>query len=190
MRSISLAVLAVLALAASAHAAEVPADLVLRNGYILTQDAAHPHAHSVATRGGFIIALDDVDKLIGPQTRVVDLEKQVKSLSDANAAQLASMQNLASLDQGDYRVGDQVLGAEIIFFDRATESREEIAARIASETGATTSIRRRACGAGAPETSWTGSSLRTIVCPATSKLCFTGSSGTFSGRPIHAGFAT
>jgi len=87
MRSISLAVFAVLALAASAHAAEVPADLVLRNGYILTQDAAHPHAHSVATRGGFIIALDDVDKLIGPKTRVVDLHGRavVPSLTDAHA---------------------------------------------------------------------------------------------------------
>lgn len=33
--------------------------------------------------------------------------------------------------------GTRAQGAEIIFFDRSTESREEIAARIASETGAT-----------------------------------------------------
>ncbi|HWE27130.1 MAG TPA: amidohydrolase, partial [Polyangia bacterium] len=64
---------ALVMLAAVAHAAEAPADLVLRGGDILTQDLAHPHAHAVAARGGVIVALDDVDKLVGPTTRVIEL---------------------------------------------------------------------------------------------------------------------
>ena len=85
MRFASAAV--VLAGAALAHAAEAPADLVLRGGDVLTQDPAHPHARAVAVRGGFIVALDQVDKLVGPKTRVIELHGRavVPSLTDAHA---------------------------------------------------------------------------------------------------------
>ncbi|HEX8952375.1 MAG TPA: amidohydrolase family protein, partial [Polyangia bacterium] len=79
--------LVLLALGVVAHAAEAPAELVLRGGDILTQDPAHPHARAVAVRGGFIVALDDVDTLIGPKTRVIELAGRavVPSLTDAHA---------------------------------------------------------------------------------------------------------
>jgi predicted amidohydrolase YtcJ len=71
----------------SALAAEAPATLVLRGGDILTQDPARPHARAIAVRDGVIVALDDVDKLIGPKTRVVDLHDRavVPALTDAHA---------------------------------------------------------------------------------------------------------
>ena len=86
MRFVSVA--ALLLCAASAHAAEPPADLVLRGGDVLTQDPAHAHAHAVATRGGFIVALDDAaGKLVGKSTRVIELHGRavVPSLTDAHA---------------------------------------------------------------------------------------------------------
>src|SRR4051794_6261030 len=74
--------------AAPTVAAEsAPADLVLRGGDILTQDPAHPHARAVAVRGGVIVAVDDVDKLVGNKTRVIELHDRavVPSVTDAHA---------------------------------------------------------------------------------------------------------
>jgi predicted amidohydrolase YtcJ len=79
---------ALLIVAATASAAEEPADLVLRGGDILTQDPARPHARAVATRGGFIVALDDAaEKLVAKKTRVIELHGRavVPSLTDAHA---------------------------------------------------------------------------------------------------------
>jgi predicted amidohydrolase YtcJ len=53
-----------------------PADLVLRNGKIVTMNAAQPAAQAMAVRGDRIAALgsnSDAAKWIGPQTRVIDL---------------------------------------------------------------------------------------------------------------------
>jgi predicted amidohydrolase YtcJ len=73
-----IAVLAVLAaLTAPAWAAEAPADLVLRNGRIVTMDPARPAAHALAARGGRIVALGsdaDVAHLVGPRSEVIDLQ--------------------------------------------------------------------------------------------------------------------
>jgi predicted amidohydrolase YtcJ len=58
-------------------AALEPADLVLRNGRLVTVDEQRPTAHALAARGGRIVAVgtdDAVEALIGPQTRVVDLQ--------------------------------------------------------------------------------------------------------------------
>lgn len=58
------------------HAQEAPADLVLRNGKVVTLDERTPVAQALATRGDRIVAVgrdDDVRKLIGPQTKVLDL---------------------------------------------------------------------------------------------------------------------
>ena len=49
------------------------ADLVLRNARVLTMDDRRPQAHSVAVRGGRIVALDDVSGWTGDRTRVIDL---------------------------------------------------------------------------------------------------------------------
>ncbi|MGZ3426281.1 MAG: amidohydrolase, partial [Polyangia bacterium] len=80
--------LVVLLVATTAAAAEpTAAELVLRNGEILTQDPAHPRARAVAVRGGVIVAIDDVDKLVGAKTRVIDLHGRavVPALTDAHA---------------------------------------------------------------------------------------------------------
>src|SRR6266566_4726225 len=53
-----------------------PADLVLRNGVIVTVDADRPTVQALAARGGRIIAVGsaaDVGMLIGLGTRVIDL---------------------------------------------------------------------------------------------------------------------
>ena len=53
------------------------ADMVLRGGKVYTQNPARPWAEAVAVRGNTIIAVGagaDMDKLVGPGTRVVDLK--------------------------------------------------------------------------------------------------------------------
>jgi predicted amidohydrolase YtcJ len=55
----------------------VQADLVLTNGRIWTGDTARPWAAAVAARGERLIAVgtnDDIKKLAGAQTRVIDLQ--------------------------------------------------------------------------------------------------------------------
>ncbi len=66
------------ALAAAAWAQ--PADLVLRNGKIVTMNSALPAAQAIAVRGDRIAALGsdrDAQRWIGPQTRVIDLHGQL-----------------------------------------------------------------------------------------------------------------
>jgi predicted amidohydrolase YtcJ len=53
-----------------------PADLVLRGGTIVTMDASRPRAEALASRKGRIVAVGsaaEVEGLVGPETRVVDL---------------------------------------------------------------------------------------------------------------------
>ena len=73
MRASVLAVSAVLA--ASALSAQ-PADLVLRNGKIVTMNPAQPTAQAIAVRGGRIAALGTdqaSQRWVGPNTKVIDL---------------------------------------------------------------------------------------------------------------------
>jgi predicted amidohydrolase YtcJ len=56
--------------------AQNPADLILRNGKIITLDPAQPEVHSLAVRNGRIIAVgttSDNPRLKGPTTKVIDL---------------------------------------------------------------------------------------------------------------------
>src|SRR5690349_736812 len=72
MRASLLAVCAALPSLALAQ----PADLVLRNGKIVTMNSAVPVAQALAVRGDKISALGsnaDAQKWIGPQTQVIDL---------------------------------------------------------------------------------------------------------------------
>jgi predicted amidohydrolase YtcJ len=122
MRCLSLAavVVAVAIAAASAVAAEPgAADLVLRNGDVLTQDPAHPHARAVAVRGGVIVAIDDVDKLVGPKTRVIDLKGRavVPALTDAHAhlAGLGFAAGMVDL-RGCSSVADCAKRVEVAFY--------------------------------------------------------------------------
>jgi predicted amidohydrolase YtcJ len=64
-------------LLATASAFPQTADLVLRNGKIVTMEAAQPEARAVAIRGGRILALgteQQVRSRIGPATKVIDLQ--------------------------------------------------------------------------------------------------------------------
>jgi predicted amidohydrolase YtcJ len=57
-------------------AEEPPADLVLRNGKIVTMDDRQPVVAALAARGGRIVAVgrnEDVAKLVGDKTKVLDL---------------------------------------------------------------------------------------------------------------------
>ena len=67
-----------LALAAAAFAQ--PADLVLRNGKIVTEWAATPEAQAIAVRDGKVAAIGSnagAGRWIGPQTKVIDLHGQL-----------------------------------------------------------------------------------------------------------------
>lgn len=62
---------------ANVRAQEAAADLVLRNGKIVTMDDRRPVVAALAARGGRIIAVgspDDIAKHVGNETRVVDLK--------------------------------------------------------------------------------------------------------------------
>ena len=58
-------------------AAFAPADLVLRNGKVVTMDAKHPQAQAVAITGDKITAVGsnaEIQAYVGPKTRVIDLQ--------------------------------------------------------------------------------------------------------------------
>ena len=60
---------------AALRAAEPPADLVVRNGKVLTVDAKFTTAEAVAVRDGVFVKVGtdaDVKPLIGDKTRVID----------------------------------------------------------------------------------------------------------------------
>ena len=60
--------------------AQPPADLVLTNGRIVTVDDARPEVQALAVSGDRIEALgsaDDIKRLIGPSTQVIDLQGQL-----------------------------------------------------------------------------------------------------------------
>jgi predicted amidohydrolase YtcJ len=73
---IPLAALVGVVLVSPSLAQEAPADLILRNGKIVTLDERRPAAEALAARGGRIVVVGnnaDVDRLKGEQTRVIDL---------------------------------------------------------------------------------------------------------------------
>jgi len=54
-----------------------PAELVLRNGKIITLEAGAPQVQALAARGGKIVALgsnQEIQKQVGPSTQVIDLK--------------------------------------------------------------------------------------------------------------------
>jgi predicted amidohydrolase YtcJ len=127
---------------ASTPSAQTPADLVLTNAVIATMDETHPRASMIAIRGGTIVAVAfnisdaiksdqaaDVEALIGPNTRVIDLHKQfaMPGFNDAHAhlfsaayakleVDLTGAKSLAEFQQRirdrlkDYKHGEWILG--------------------------------------------------------------------------------
>ena len=56
--------------------AQEPADIVLRNGKVVTVDETRPEANAVAIGGGTIVAVgsdEEIEAYIGPETEVLDL---------------------------------------------------------------------------------------------------------------------
>ncbi|MBL8207598.1 MAG: amidohydrolase [Blastocatellia bacterium] len=86
--------------------AQVNADLVLRNGKIWTVNDKQPEAEAVAILGNRIIAVGtskDLRKLIGPQTRVLDLQgrRVVPGFNDAHVHFFNGGAGLASVQLRD-----------------------------------------------------------------------------------------
>jgi len=122
--------------------AKVPADLVITNAVIATMDENHPRASMIAIRGETIVAVafnisdaiksdqaPEVEALIGPNTRVIDLHKQfvMPGFNDAHvhlfSAAFAKLEinftgvkSVAELQQRirdrlkDYKSGEWILG--------------------------------------------------------------------------------
>ena len=92
--------------AAQASATGVPADLALLHGRIHTEDARRSVAQAIAVRGNTLIAVGtdaEVAALIGPQTRIVDLQGQVvlPGIIDAHTHPAGSAQDLGKCNLGD-----------------------------------------------------------------------------------------
>jgi predicted amidohydrolase YtcJ len=92
--------------AAQALATEVPADLALLHGRIHTEDARRSVAQAIAVRGNTIIAVGtdaEVAALIGPQTRIVDLQGRVvlPGIIDAHTHPAGSAQDMGKCNLGD-----------------------------------------------------------------------------------------
>jgi predicted amidohydrolase YtcJ len=89
--------------ACSARKTEMPADLVLYGGAVLTLDPSRPEAEAIAARGDSIIAVggsDEILRLAGPETRRIDLHGSlvVPGLTDAHAHVGSLGEQLATLD--------------------------------------------------------------------------------------------
>src|SRR5438876_227629 len=70
-------ILAGVALLGAQTPAVRPADLVLRNGKIVTVDDARPDAQAIAINGDTITAVgsnQEIDRYVGPSTKVIDLK--------------------------------------------------------------------------------------------------------------------
>jgi hypothetical protein len=85
---------------------EAPADLVVRNGRVWTVDPARPEAEAVAIRGGRIVAVGstiEVERLIGPATRVVDAVGRfvMPGFNDAHIHLMTGGAQLESVDLKD-----------------------------------------------------------------------------------------
>src|ERR1700722_4854396 len=122
--------------------ARVPADLVITNAVIATLDENHPRASMIAIRGETIVAVafnisdaikseqaPEVEALIGPNTRVIDLHKQfvMPGFNDAHVhlfsaayakveIEFTGVKSVAELQQRirdrlkDYKPGEWILG--------------------------------------------------------------------------------
>jgi hypothetical protein len=77
LRPVFFCLIALLPVLSGAHAPRVsPADLVLRDGKVVTMDASKPQGEAVAITGDRVTAVGsnaDIAKYIGPHTKVIDL---------------------------------------------------------------------------------------------------------------------
>ncbi len=107
---------------ASPSSSPSPADLVLRNGKVVTMDSTAPEGEALAVTGDRITAVGsdaDIQKYIGPDTRVIDLEGHLaipgfneshghftglgSALSELNLMGVPSWQQIAQMVAGAAR---------------------------------------------------------------------------------------
>ncbi|HEX8031130.1 MAG TPA: amidohydrolase, partial [Vicinamibacterales bacterium] len=91
-----------------------PATLVLRNGKIVTVDAATPEAQAVAVRGDRIVAIgsnDNIQRYIGPATQVIDLRGQlaIPGLVESHGHFMGLGQSKMTLDLMDVKDWDEIV---------------------------------------------------------------------------------
>jgi len=103
----------VLAWSASAAFAQ-PADLVLRNGKVVTLERDIPQAQALAARGGVIVAIGSnraMDAITGPSTRVIDLQGRlaIPGLIEGHGHLTELGQTKTELDLRDAKHWDQIV---------------------------------------------------------------------------------
>jgi hypothetical protein len=91
-----------------------PADLVLRHGRVVTMDARQPEGEAVAVAGHRIVAVGtdtDLQRYIGPTTRVVDLRGRllIPGFIDAHAHFMGIGQSLKQLDLTKAHTWDDIV---------------------------------------------------------------------------------
>jgi len=91
-----------------------PATLVLRNGKIVTVDAAMPEAQAIAVRGDRIVALgtnDAMQRYVGPSTQVIDLRGQlaIPGLIESHGHLMGLGQSKMTLDLMDVKDWDEIV---------------------------------------------------------------------------------
>jgi hypothetical protein len=109
--------LAVLLLTPTAYA-EDAAHIVFRHGVIHTQDSGRRVVQALAVRGNHIVAVgsdDDISALIGPSTRVIDLEGRavLPGIIDAHTHPAASAQDYGKCDLGDVMLTPSTLARAV-----------------------------------------------------------------------------
>ena len=91
-----------------------PADLVLRNGHVVTVDPARPEAQAVAVSAGKILAVGSdraIQRYIGPRTRVIDLKGRllIPGFIDAHAHFMGMGEALKELDLTKAHTWDDIV---------------------------------------------------------------------------------
>ena len=99
--------------------AEVPANLVLVNGKIVTVDKAETVADAMAVGGGKVLYVGDADgarDLAGPETRIVDLEGRMvlPGLIDSHTHPVS-----AAMIEFDHEIPDMRSVADVLAYVRA-----------------------------------------------------------------------
>src|SRR4029453_9596665 len=95
-------------------AQQQPATLVLRNGKIVTVDAAMPEAQAVAINGDRIAAVgsdDAIQRFVGPSTRIIDLRGQlaIPGLIESHGHFMGFGQSKLTLDLMDAKDWNEIV---------------------------------------------------------------------------------
>ncbi|MGH7446062.1 MAG: amidohydrolase [Longimicrobiales bacterium] len=104
-----------LSVGCAAGSVEEPADLVLRNGHVVTVDSAMPEAEAVAVRGHSIIAVgsdEEIAGYIGSATEVIDLNGRlaIPGFIEGHGHFSGVGEKLLNLDLMNVRNWDEVVG--------------------------------------------------------------------------------